>query len=424
MKSRLNRMIWTIGLSVITMTATVTAGTAYADTGSSLKQKVNNLEKKQEQNKNDLNKAKNDLASNKSQQQDINAQIASIQKEIKDASDKISAKEQKINATKDQIEALKHSIEKLQNTIKERDALLKERVRSMYINGGSVDYLQVLLGSKDFGDFVTRVLALNTIAEQDKRILNEQKADKDKLVSQQDEVQKNLSNLNKDLADLKSMQSALADKKAKQTSLLAQLKDKEADLEDLVMSQQEVAQNIAAQKAAAQKAYELYKEEEKRKAEEAQAAKSSQSAQPHQDSYHQSGSGILQWPTSGPVTSGYGYRDFRGSEFHPGIDIAPSAGTPVVAAADGVVFRSYLSSSYGNCVMITHYINGQMYTTVYAHMQNRAVSDGQVVHGGQVIGHVGSTGDSTGPHLHFEVYKGQWNPPPHPGTINPLSVLP
>ena len=131
----------------------------------------------------------------------------------------------------------------------------------------------------------------------------------------------------------------------------------------------------------------------------------------------------MQWQTSEPVTSGYGYRSFDNG-FHPGIDIAPSAGTPVVAAASGVVFRAYRSSSYGNCVMITHYIDGQEYTTVYAHLQSYTVGSQQSVREGQVIGYVGSTGESTGPHLHFEVYRGEWNPPPHPGTINPLSVLP
>lgn len=95
-----------------------------------------------------------------------------------------------------------------------------------------------------------------------------------------------------------------------------------------------------------------------------------------------------------------------------------------MAAADGVVFRAYLSSSYGYCAMITHYINGLEYTTIYAHMQRYLVSDGEVVKQGQVIGYMGHTGEATGPHLHFEVYHGPWTPPPHPGTINPVTVLP
>ncbi|MGV3489609.1 MAG: murein hydrolase activator EnvC family protein [Tuberibacillus sp.] len=416
MKSRLTRTVWALGLSVTTLTATVSAGTAYANTGENYKQKINDIEKKQQQNKNELNKTKSDLANNKSQQQDINAQLAAIKKEIDTAVANISAKQKEITATQNQIDQLKKSIDQIQKRIAERDALLKERVRAMYVSGGSIDYLQVILGSKDFGDFVTRVLALNTIAEQDRKILNEQKADKAKLVDQEAQVSQKLSNLNKDLADLKSMQSELASKKAKQQSLLAQLKEKEGELENLVMSQEEVAKNLAAQKSAAQKAYELWKAEQSKPKPPIQ-----------QDGYSSPRSGntnaVMQWPTSGHVNSGYGYRSYDNS-FHPGIDIAAPEGTPVRAAASGVVFRAYQSSSYGNCVMITHYIGGQEYTTVYAHMSGYTVGSGSVVQAGQVIGYVGSTGESSGNHLHFEVYRGQWTPPPHPGTINPLNVLP
>jgi peptidoglycan hydrolase CwlO-like protein len=415
MKARLSRMVWALGLTVTMITATVSAGTAYASTGDNLKQKINNIEKKQQENQNKINKAKNDLAENRSQQQDIESMLSEIKKEIATKTAEMEKKQKDIAATKNQIDALKKSIVKIQQRIAERDALLKERVRSMYINGGTIDYLQVLLGSKNFGDFVTRVLALNVIAEQDKKMLEQQKADKAKLESQKAEVQKTLTKLNKDFEQLKAMQSALAEKKAKQQSLLAQLKEKEGELEDLVMSQQEVAENLAAQKAAAQKAYELWKQEQ---------AKPKPKPPIEQYSGHSGNSNaIMQWPTSGTVTSGYGYRSYDNS-FHPGIDIAPPAGTPVVAAASGVVSRAYRSGSYGNCVMISHYINGQLYTTVYAHMEVYYVGAGQTVHAGQMIGRVGSTGESSGPHLHFEVYRGDWTGPPHPGTINPLSVLP
>ena len=87
-------------------------------------------------------------------------------------------------------------------------------------------------------------------------------------------------------------------------------------------------------------------------------------------------SGDWMVPTQGRLTSGYGDRSF---DNHHGIDIAQKGTVPVVAAADGVVFRSYLSTSYGNCVMIRHNINGQQYETVYAHMRNRAVTEGTQV---------------------------------------------
>jgi murein DD-endopeptidase MepM/ murein hydrolase activator NlpD len=133
-------------------------------------------------------------------------------------------------------------------------------------------------------------------------------------------------------------------------------------------------------------------------------------------------SGAFMRPANGPITSGFGYR-FGGSDFHPAIDIGKTAAVvPVVAAADGYVFRSYLSSSYGNVIFITHVINGQVYTTVYAHLDARLVGEGQTVRKGQVIGYMGNTGHSTGPHLHFELHRGAWNPAKS-NAVNPLNYI-
>ncbi|QJX80838.1 LysM peptidoglycan-binding domain-containing protein [Priestia megaterium] len=113
-------------------------------------------------------------------------------------------------------------------------------------------------------------------------------------------------------------------------------------------------------------------------------------------------------PAEGILTSGFGP---RWSTHHDGIDIAKSGNVEAHAAADGVVTRSYTSDSYGECIFIRHEINGQTYETVYAHMRSgsRAVQVGDQVKVGQFIGWMGSTGHSTGQHLHFEVHKGLWN---------------
>lgn len=109
------------------------------------------------------------------------------------------------------------------------------------------------------------------------------------------------------------------------------------------------------------------------------------------------------WPTSGEVTSGFGWRNSPmggGSELHPGMDIANSMGAPVVAAADGVVVQSGAAGGYGNMVQIDH---GNGISTIYGHNSRIIVSVGQSVRKGQVVSYVGSTGKSTGPHLHYEV---------------------
>ncbi|MFX3623613.1 MAG: SH3 domain-containing protein [Ectobacillus sp.] len=111
-----------------------------------------------------------------------------------------------------------------------------------------------------------------------------------------------------------------------------------------------------------------------------------------------------------PAASGYISSKFgmRWGQMHYGIDIAAPGNVQILAAAAGTVTKSYYSSSYGNVVFVSHRINGQLYTTVYAHMKNRAVKEGDTVKQGQFLGYMGNTGNSLGQHLHFELHKGEW----------------
>ncbi|WP_242315422.1 M23 family metallopeptidase [Bacillus cereus group sp. BfR-BA-01355] len=120
------------------------------------------------------------------------------------------------------------------------------------------------------------------------------------------------------------------------------------------------------------------------------------------------------------VTSG-----FRGSRpDHHGVDLAESGYHPIYAAASGQVSRSYLSSSYGECIMIVHTIDGVTWETVYAHMRSgsRTVKEGDYVTQGQTIGVMGNTGQSSGQHLHFELHEGRWNISKS-NAVNPLDYL-
>ena len=112
------------------------------------------------------------------------------------------------------------------------------------------------------------------------------------------------------------------------------------------------------------------------------------------------------WPTNGRLTSNYGYRihPFTGMRLlHEGLDIANSIWTPVYATADGLVKESSSQTSFGNVVKISH--NNGEFLTLYAHMQKAAVTVGQAVKRGDVVGYIGNTGRSTGPHLHYEVHR-------------------
>ena len=117
-------------------------------------------------------------------------------------------------------------------------------------------------------------------------------------------------------------------------------------------------------------------------------------------------------PCEGRITSPFGRDVLNGKvREHHGIDLAKSGMVPIHAAEDGVVSKSYVSTSYGECIRILHNINGQTWESLYAHMRpgSRGYHEGQKVSRGSIIGYMGSTGLSTGQHLHFELHKGRWN---------------
>ncbi len=130
----------------------------------------------------------------------------------------------------------------------------------------------------------------------------------------------------------------------------------------------------------------------------------------------------VQWPlpASTPISSGYGYRSCTGcSAFHEGIDFTPGDGYPIEVIANGTVVESSYSGSLGQHVIVAHLIDGEMVLSTYAHMQSgsNTVVEGDTVTRGEVLGLVGSTGQSTGPHLHFAIQIGSGLIDPYPWMI-------
>ena len=135
-------------------------------------------------------------------------------------------------------------------------------------------------------------------------------------------------------------------------------------------------------------------------------------------------SGVWTRPTEGYITSNFGWRTLNGvHEFTSGVDIAKAGAVPVVAAANGVVTYAGSMGTYGNVVMVRHSIDGQTYTTVYAHLNIILVGNSSTLSKGQMIGYMGSTGRVTGQHLHFELHKGSWNGS-RSNVINPVGIVP
>ncbi|MEH7461807.1 SH3 domain-containing protein [Bacillus thuringiensis] len=128
---------------------------------------------------------------------------------------------------------------------------------------------------------------------------------------------------------------------------------------------------------------------------------------------------VFKYPAQGKISSEF---DVRWGEMHYGVDIVATGNVPIQSAASGTVVKSYYSTSYGNVVFVAHRINGNLYTTVYAHMKSRAVKAGDTVQTGQLLGYMGNTGNSFGQHLHFELHNGEWNFE-KTNAVNPLPFL-
>ncbi|TYR80106.1 peptidoglycan DD-metalloendopeptidase family protein [Priestia megaterium] len=419
--------------------------TAYANEG--IDKKINDLNQKSSKVNEHIGQNKKEIEHLQSEQKKAEAEMQRLDTEIGTTNEKIRSREGEISKTKKEIEKLKKEIEIVKERIAKRNELLKERALALQESGGSVDYIQVLLGAQSFGDFISRVNAVTTIVEADRELLEQHEADKKEKETKETAVKEKLQSLEEALKDLESLRSQLEKQVDEKNELMKKLESEEQHAHAEVIGLEEEAAILADQKKIAQaekaawetKQRELA-EQKKREAEAAKAekaAKTVKAAEKANTSASSSSSnqapsteerstptvtgGSFMRPANGPVTSRYGYRPTFGRT-HYGIDIGKrGANVPIVAAADGIVMRAYYSSSFGNVVYVRHNINGQTFVTIYAHLESFKVSSGQTVTKGQQLGYMGNTGRSTGAHLHFELHKGDWRG--SSSAVNPESYI-
>ncbi len=390
------RKVFTIVLSVTVALSGYTFFSDHASANQQLKGKINEVHGKRVELHQDSNEKKSEINQIERDQAQVNAEIKRIDLAVAETSEKIRKKEGEIKTTKAEIEKLGAQIKELEIKIKKRDEALKTRVRSVQESGGVVSYLDVLLGAKSFGDFLDRVNAVTVIVQQDKDILQAHVNDQQMLEQLKAKQQAQLTGLEQKRAELKSDQQTLLSQKGQKEKLMAELKEKEQQIEDELLDLAEQDEILRKQEASYKKLLAQWQEQQRR----IEEAKKRGEKPPISD-------GSFSRPANGPVTSNYGS---RWGKLHAGIDIGKrGSSVPIVAAADGIVFRSYYSSSYGNVVFVSHNINGKMYTTLYAHMESRKVSEGASVSKGDILGYMGNTGRSYGAHLHFEIHEGSWN---------------
>ena len=289
-------------------------------------------------------------------------------KAYKDVKKELDATEERIDENEDKLKVLNKDF-----AVK-RDQLAK-RVRDIYING-QINYLDVLFGAKDFQDFFTRMDLLKRVIQQDYDLVQVVFAEKTAIETSQKELEKDKTAKEKLVASAADRKKEVEKKQAAKQAIIDKMETDRATQERIIN------ENLAASK------------------EVEQMIRNSR-YQPASPAL--SGGGALNWPLGGPITSPFGWRVHPitgASRFHSGIDIGGDYGDTIHAAGAGIVSYAGWISGYGYAVIIDH---GGGISTLYGHNQALLVSEGQSVSQGQAIAECGSTGNSTGPHCHFEV---------------------
>jgi murein DD-endopeptidase MepM/ murein hydrolase activator NlpD len=398
-KSRLTKTL-ILGISTASALALAFPSAVFAD--------IDDLKKQQQQQQQQLDAAKQREQDAKQKKDQFQKQINVNASDINKLAEDIDAKESEISKLQNSIYTKNLQIDKSQaelveaeKRVKERDVLLKQRLKMMY-EQGEVQYLEVLLAATSFSDFLERFDTLSIIFEQDTAILKKNKSDRDEIEAKK-----------KQLEDDRNTLTALKTQQVEQKSELDSLKAQKVALNKQLESDKSVQERIEAEAQALQdqavkSIYAL--------TQQISAETNKQNTSKPTEKF----SGPFTWPLPGVyvITDEFGDRidPFTGQRMgHNGMDIAGPQGTTVVAAQSGRVITAGWVNGFGNCVIIDH--GGNLWS-LYGHLMNGGilVSQGQDVKQGDAIGKEGSTGRSTGPHLHFGVYE-------NGNVVNPRKYL-
>ena len=336
-------------------------------------------------------------------------EVNSLTEQITDYQSQINSLDAQIDEANNKLEEQTKKLEEAEKQYNDQQDTLNTRIVALY-EAGETSYLDVLLSSESVTDFISNYYIISEIAECDVELLEQIDNQKQEIAKAKEEIENSKNQLATAKADKERVSQELQEKKSEKDSYVAQLsqeeQDIEAQIEELQQANIQIDKDIAAAREAARKKL----EEEKKKQQQQNNNNNSGS-----NSGSSSGGGISNPSSAGfiyPVPSGYATITtnlyYSNGSYHGAVDFGTGgiSGQPVYAVADGVVITAKaLTTSYGNYIIIMH--RDGLYT-LYAHGQpgSIAVSQGQYVTQGQQIMRVGNSGNSTGPHLHFEVRTG------------------
>lgn len=360
--------------------------------------------------------------------QEFDLKIAALKDMIKERQGKIETLQQKhLN--------LEVSMENIQKEI-DANKLKFDNLMAVYSEEvNEIGFFDVVSKADGVGDFLDRVISYRNIAQEDSEFIKSYQNNRERFVSNYEKSQdtkKEIKKLHKEILTLQKQYKELSNDKRLYMKKISETKKESEELEipkseelEIVKLQENISEIENQAKIDKERQETIFKLYQKMAVLQSQNDKQeTTSIYPYGLSEQNPvGKGEFLRPTTGTITSQFGQRD---GKLHAGVDIGKNGrnvDVPIVAAADGVVIRSYYSSTYGNVVFIRHNINGKKYTTLYAHMENRAVKEGNFVKKGMFLGNMGNTGRSFGDHLHFEIHEGDWTLNKE-NAVNPLKFIP
>lgn len=320
---------------------------------------------------------KREIKKKENQKRTVMSRLYETQRDLTSTQNNLTRNKIKLlDATNDLNETVAR-LNRTQKQLDRRESLLKSRVIDIY-EGEGLDYVNVVLGASNMWSFLTRAYYLQRILDSDAKLIGQIKADKA-------EIEKDKAKQAARVNEISSLQSRLE----LQRNKIAALADSQQQMVDSIEHRKDLIESALNELEAKSREIELQ-------------IRRYLSTPRGRARYARAFSGGLSMPCSGPITSSFGYRVHpitRVYKLHTGVDIGVPCGTSICSAADGEVIMSGWMGAYGYAVVIDH---GGGISTLYGHNSRLLVRRGQQVSRGQVIAKSGSTGYSTGPHLHFE----------------------
>lgn len=357
----------------------LTVGQAFANMG--------DLKDKQSDIQNRLDETKKELQSTKDEAREVKEEIQKLDEEVNSATLELKKVTDQLDQLNKDIDKTTEELEEAEENLATKNDEFNARIRTMYKNGNS-GYLEVLLSASNISDLLSRNSVLRQIANSDQELIDFIKEQRDIIEDKKTELEAQRASVDAVKSNIQSRKDELEVATRQKQTFMAGLQEDidafEKEYDELTSFAKDISSQI-------------------RNLQISQAPKPSGGSTGAGASVPTSGKLAWPVPSSGRITSGYGYRIhpiLKTRKMHTGVDIAAPSGTPIVSADSGTVISAGWLGGYGLTIMVDH---GGGIVTLYAHNSAVTASVGQQVSRGQSIALMGSTGNSTGPHLHFEV---------------------